>query len=60
VAKQVHSSMARGIQLFHTVDDGDVLYAVTTGEVEASAASDTTLAMIASELAWDAVLSCFE
>jgi len=51
VAEQVHSSMARGIQLFHTVDDGGVLYAVTTGEVEAPAASDTVPAMIASELA---------
>jgi L-aminopeptidase/D-esterase-like protein len=57
VARQVHSSLARVIQPFHTIDDGDVLYAVTTDEVEE--VGTTTLGMLASELAWDAVLSIY-
>lgn len=57
LAVQVHSSMSRAIQPFATLDDGDVLYAVTTDEVENTALSFTNLSVIASELAWDAVLS---
>ncbi len=34
LAIQVHTSMARAIQPFATTNDGDVLYAATTGEVE--------------------------
>ena len=37
--------------------DGDVLYAVTTGEVENLALPSLTLGVLASELAWDAVLA---
>ncbi|BAY12150.1 P1 family peptidase [Calothrix sp. NIES-2098] len=59
LAKQVHGSMARAIQPFHTLDDGDVLYAVTTNEVENKYLETTALGILASELAWDAVLSCF-
>ena len=33
-AKQVHSSMHRGIQPFHTDMDGDTLFAVTTDEID--------------------------
>ncbi len=54
---QVHSSMARAIQPFHALVDGDVLYAVTTGEVENLALSSMSLGVLASELAWDAVLA---
>ncbi|NJM76873.1 MAG: hypothetical protein HC852_15160 [Acaryochloridaceae cyanobacterium RU_4_10] len=54
--RQVHTSMARAIQPFHTIDDGDVLFAVTTGEVDEGLGS-TYLGMLASELAWDAVLN---
>jgi 6-aminohexanoate-oligomer endohydrolase len=54
--RQVHASMARAIQPFHTSLDGDVLFAVSTDELE-EALSTTFLANIASELAWDAVLS---
>jgi L-aminopeptidase/D-esterase-like protein len=54
---QVHSSMARAIQPFHALVDGDVLYAVTTGEVETLALPSLTLGVLASELAWDAVLA---
>jgi L-aminopeptidase/D-esterase-like protein len=60
LARQVHASMSRVIQPFHTENDGDVLYAITTGEVENAALSSTALGSLASELAWDAVLSCFE
>lgn len=58
LGRQVHSSMARGIQPFQTVNDGDVLFAATTGEVDGGL-DDLTLGVVASELAWDAVLSCF-
>ncbi|HUF08285.1 MAG TPA: P1 family peptidase [Rhodothermales bacterium] len=57
LARQVHTSMARAIQPFATEDDGDVLYAVTTSEVEDDELSSLELAVIASEVAWDAVLS---
>jgi L-aminopeptidase/D-esterase-like protein len=59
LARQVHSSMARAIQPFHSFGDGDILFAVTTGEVENSLLNLTDLGVLASELAWDAVLSCF-
>lgn len=57
LANQIHSSMARAIQPFHSMNDGDVLFAVTTGEVANSKLSAIDLATLASELAWDAVLS---
>ena len=57
LAVQVHTSMARGIQPFATIGDGDVLYAVTTDEVDNPQLSIGQLGVIASELAWDAVLS---
>lgn len=53
--RQVHTSLARAIQPFHTMNDGDVLWAVTTGthpRVE-----PTPLGVLASDVAWDAVLS---
>lgn len=58
-ARQVHSSMARAIQPFHSFGDGDILFAVTTAEVENNALNLTDLGVLASELAWDAVLSSF-
>jgi L-aminopeptidase/D-esterase-like protein len=57
LAVQVHTSMARAIQPFSTSEDGDALYAVTTGEVENPALGSVELGVAASELAWDAVLS---
>ena len=60
LGRQAHSSMARGIQPFHTPDDGDILFTASTGEVAAEGIDSTALGVIASELAWDAVLSCFE
>jgi L-aminopeptidase/D-esterase-like protein len=59
-ARLVHTSMARAIQPFHTVYDGDVLWAVTTNEVDNPALNDVALGAVASELAWDAVLSCYD
>jgi 6-aminohexanoate-oligomer endohydrolase len=58
LGRQVHASMARAIQPFHALEDGDVLFAVSTGAVEGDPVLDTTaLGVVASELAWDAVLS---
>ena len=40
--------------------DGDVLFAVSTGEVESDPVLDTTaLGIVAAELSWDAVLSSY-
>ncbi|MHA2006390.1 MAG: P1 family peptidase [Promethearchaeota archaeon] len=60
IAKQVHSSMSRVIDPFHTLDDGDVLFMVTTEEIEKSQLSPMAFGMIASEIVWDAVLNSFE
>jgi L-aminopeptidase/D-esterase-like protein len=57
LAAQVHGSMNRAIQPFATAEDGDVLYAVTTDQVENPSLSAMDLGVAASELAWDAVLS---
>ncbi len=57
MAVQVHTSMGRAIQPFSTQYDGDVLYAVTTAEVEDPDLSPMALTVAASELAWDAVLN---
>jgi L-aminopeptidase/D-esterase-like protein len=57
LAMQVHGSMARAIQPFNTTNDGDTLFAVTTGEVENAKLSIVDLGVIASEVAWDAILS---
>lgn len=59
LATQVHSSMHRGIQPFHTELDGDTLFALTTDEVDL-AGTATGLGALASEVAWDAVLSSAE
>jgi L-aminopeptidase/D-esterase-like protein len=57
---QVHGSLGRAIQPFHALVDGDVLYTVSTAEVENDELSSVSLGVLASELAWDAVLSCFD
>jgi 6-aminohexanoate-oligomer endohydrolase len=57
LAVQVHGSMARGIQPYSTMDDGDVLFAVSTSEVDNSALPAMDLSTIASEVAWDAILA---
>jgi L-aminopeptidase/D-esterase-like protein len=61
LGKQVHASMARAIQPFHSVSDGDTLFALTTNEVqEAGLQNVAHLGAIAAELAWDAVLTCWD
>jgi L-aminopeptidase/D-esterase-like protein len=59
LGRQVHASLARAIHPFHALVDGDVLYALTTGETSNEPLDSVTLGVIASELAWDAVLACF-
>ena len=56
IGRQVHASLARAIQPFHSLVDGDVLYAATTNEVENELLDSVTLGVLAAELAWDAVL----
>ncbi len=62
LAIQVHTSMARAIQPFATHYDGDVLYAVSTAELdhsgdEAAAMSGPDIGVLASETMWDAILA---
>lgn len=63
LAIQVHTAMGRSIQPFATGSDGDTLYAITTGEIDApdpgapDALNSVEIGTIASELAWDAVLA---
>jgi L-aminopeptidase/D-esterase-like protein len=60
LAVQVHTSMARAVQPFATEFDGDVLYAISTAEVDAKqpgALTTVDLGVIASEAMWDAVLA---
>jgi outer membrane receptor protein involved in Fe transport len=58
LTRQVHASMARAIQPFHTPFDGDVLFAATTAEVdEPTAQAPSVLGALASETVWDAVLT---
>lgn len=57
LAVQTHMSMARGIQPFATIFDGDVLYAVTTNELSEQTMASPQLGVVASELMWDALLS---
>ena len=57
LGRQVHASMARAIHPFHALTDGDVLYAATTNEVDNETLDSVALGVVASELAWDAVLA---
>ncbi|WP_116807411.1 P1 family peptidase [Steroidobacter cummioxidans] len=60
IAVQVHTSMARGLQPFATEYDGDVLYAISTGEVDEQTPGVLTsvdLGVIAGEVMWDAILA---
>jgi L-aminopeptidase/D-esterase-like protein len=60
LSRQIHTSMARAIYPFHTMADGDVLFMATTDEVENPELNPNTLGLIASEIAWDAVLNSVE
>ena len=52
--------MARAIQPFNTRWDGDILFAVSTQRVATAPLDEVGLGIVASELAWDAVLSSFD
>lgn len=56
LAVQVHTSMARAIVPYSTRGDGDVLFAASTGEVVNPDLSPLDLGVVASEVAWDAIL----
>ena len=58
LAVETHASMARAIQPFQTVRDGDTLFAVTTGDDRTCDPELAELRLYAAELAWNAVLSC--
>ena len=57
LAIQVHTSMARAIQPFSTADDGDMLFALSTQEIDAEGMRLDDLSTVAGELMWDAVLT---
>jgi L-aminopeptidase/D-esterase-like protein len=57
LAVQVHTSMARAIQPFSALDDGDTLYALSTNEVTGSQLKLTDLAVATGEIMWDAILA---
>ncbi|MCP5101221.1 MAG: hypothetical protein GY943_37220 [Chloroflexi bacterium] len=52
--------MANTIQPFHTIYDGDVLYMITTNEVENKQIESVSLGRLTIETAWDAILSSFD
>ena len=57
LAVQVHTSMGRMIQPLATANDGDILFAVSTGENEDNTLHPTDLGVVASDVMWSAVLS---
>ena len=60
IGRQVHSSMARGIQPFHARWDGDVNYMVSTQEVANPDLDEVTLGELASDAMWDAILASYD
>lgn len=60
VGRQVHASMARGIQPFHARWDGDVSYMVSTQEVANDNLDEVTLGELASDAMWDAILASYD
>ncbi|WP_241263340.1 P1 family peptidase [Parahaliea mediterranea] len=57
LAVQVHTSMGRGLQPFATQFDGDVLYAVSTAEIEEPVLTSAEIGALASEVMWDAIIA---
>lgn len=60
LARQVHASMARAIHPFHTIRDGDILFALSTEAVGQDALDDFTLGEVACDVAWDAIINAVE
>ena len=57
IARQVHVAMGRMIRPFHTIYDGDVLFMVSTEEVDNPRIGPITLGEFAADTLWDAVLA---
>ena len=57
LGRQLHTSMGLAIHPFHTRDDGDALWVVSTSEVELPQWSVAALGIAASDVLWDAVLA---
>ena len=60
IGRQVHTSMARGIQPFHARWDGDVNYMVSTQEVANAELDEVTLGELASDAMWEAILASYD
>ena len=60
IGRQVHTSMARGIQPVHARWDGDVNYMVSTQEVANADLDEVTLGELASDAMWDAILASYD
>jgi L-aminopeptidase/D-esterase-like protein len=60
IGRQVHASMARGIQPFHARWDGDVNYMVSTQDVASAELDEVTLGELASDAMWDAILASYD
>lgn len=60
IGRQVHASMARGIQPFHARWDGDVNYMVSTQEVVNPDVDEVTLGELAADAMWDAILASYD
>jgi L-aminopeptidase/D-esterase-like protein len=60
IGRQVHASMARAVQPFHTRWDGDVNYMVSTQQVVNDGLDEVTLGELASDAMWDAVLTSYD
>jgi len=48
--------MGRAIQPFATANDGDILFAVSTAEIENPRLHPTDLGVVASDIMWSAIL----
>jgi len=57
IARQVHAAMGRMIRPFHTIYDGDILFMVSTEEVDNPQVGPITLGEFAADTLWDAVLA---
>jgi len=60
IGRQVHSSMARGIQPFHTRWDGDVNYIVSTRQVANPDLDEVSVRELESDAMWDAILQSYD
>ena len=55
LARQVHAAMATVIQPFHTLNDGDILFALSTERISSATYDLMALGQVCSELACKAV-----